>query len=295
MKVKNKIERRQGIAFIKLAGPSLLVFAIIFLVPFIYSLSISFADGESVLSGVLELNGLNNYVAVFTSKDFYASLLHTLIFVLSTIVIELAIALLTAVLLNEELPGAKFFRLIFSIPLMIAPVVAGLMWRWMFADQYGVINSLLGIVGLEGPLWFASPLAAFSAILISNVWLATPFVILVLLSGMANLSAELNEAAEIDGASKWQIFWKVVLPQLKPALLIILVIRITDAARVYDLVYILTGGGPGGSTEVVSTYIYKQIFVFLRFGEGAAASIVITILILGVSNLLNKLLSSEEI
>ena len=105
----------------------------------------------------------------------------------------------------------------------------------------------------------------------------------------------MNEAEEIDGASKWQIFWKVVLPQLKPALLIILVIRITDAARVYDLVYILTGGGPGGYTEVVSTYIYKQIFVFLRFGEGAAASIVITILILGVSNLLNKLLSSEEI
>ena len=295
MRPLNQIERSQRSAFWKLTGPSLFVFVFIFLIPFAYSLIISFSDGESVLSGVPELNGIRNYAEVFTSADFYSSFLHTALFVIATISIELVVAMLTAVLLNEELPGSKVFRLIYSIPLMIAPVVAGLMWRWMFADQYGVINSLLGLIGIDGPLWFTSAGAAFSAILISNIWLATPFVILVLLSGMANLSPELNEASEIDGASKWQTFWKVVLPQLKPTILIILVIRITDAARVYDLVYILTGGGPGGSTEVVSTYIYKQIFVFLRFGEGAAASLVITIVILAVSIILNKCLSSEEV
>ena len=295
MKAVNQIEKNQRTAFWKLTGPSLIVFAVVFLIPFAYSLLISFSDGESVLYGAPELNGIRNYAEVLTSPDFYSSLLHTVVFVVLTISIELVVSMMTAVLLNEELPGSKAFRLIFSIPLMIAPVVAGLMWRWMFADQYGVVNGLLGLVGIQGPLWFTSAVTAFSTVLISSIWLAAPFVILVLLSGMSNLSPDLNEAAEIDGANKWQTFWKVVLPQLKPTILIILVIRITDAARVYDLVYILTGGGPGGSTEVVSTYIYKEIFVFLRFGEGAAASLVITLVILAVSTLLNKVLSSEEV
>ena len=177
---------------------------------------------------------------------------------------------------------------------MVAPVVSGLQWRWLFADQYGIINHLLSLIGIKAPLWFTGSSTAWVTIVVSNLWLATPFVILVLLAGLGGLSEELNEAAAIDGADSRQIFWKVILPQLKPTLLIILVIRLTDAFRIYDLVYILTGGGPGGSTEVLSTYIYKRIFTDWKFGQGAAASFLVMLIIGMLSLLCNRLMREEE-
>lgn len=294
MKNSSMLDRKRRGTFFALASPALFLIAITFLAPFVYSMFISLTKGDTSLMGELEIVGLSNYLSVIKSPKFHTALGQTLLFVVCTIMLELTIGFIISLLLNIGGKGSTVFRVIFSIPLIIAPIVSGLQWRWLFADQYGLINYLLSLAGIKGPFWLADPSFARIAVLITNLWLATPFVILVLTAGLANLSPELNEAAKIDGASRWQIFWQVTLPQMKPTILIILVIRLADAFRVYDVVYILTGGGPGGSTEVLSTYIYKRIFTNLEFGQGAAASFIVTAILVIVSQLCNRLLEEKE-
>lgn len=274
--------------------PAVLLLIATFLVPLLYSFIISLSDSSSVIGNRLEWTGFSNYISVLGSSRFREALFHTCFFVTATIILEFIFGFAIALLLHAETKGSRVFKLIFAIPLMVAPVVSGLQWRWLFADQYGLINYLLSLLGLEAPLWFASASASWVTIIAANLWLATPFVILVLLAGLGGLSEDLNEAARIDGANRRQMFFKITLPLLKPTILIILVIRITDAFRIYDLVYILTGGGPGGRTEVLSTYIYKSTFTDWKFGQGAAASFLVMLLICVISFSCNKLMAGKE-
>lgn len=287
-------ERSRRIAGYTLVAPACILLLITFAVPLIYAFLISISDSNAVIDNQFVFVGLDNYLSVIKSSKFQSALIHTCFFVVTTILLELVIGFGIALLLYREVAGSRIFRLIFAVPLMVAPVVSGLQWRWLFADQYGIINHLLSLIGIKAPLWFTGSSTAWVTIVVSNLWLAAPFVILVLLAGLGGLSEELNEAAAIDGADSRQIFWKVILPQLKPTLLIILVIRLTDAFRIYDLVYILTGGGPGGATEVLSTYIYKRIFTDWKFGQGAAASFLVMLIIGILSLLCNRLMREEE-
>ena len=227
--------------------------------------------------------GLDNYAEILASPDFRSALFNTGAFVIATLILEMIVAFPIALLLHRGLPGTPIFRLVFSSPLMVAPIVAGMLWQFMFADQYGAVNNLLTAVGLKGPLWLATVWGARASVLIGNLWLATPFNVLILLAGMANLPEELFEAARIDGARGDQLFRHIMLPLLRPALLIILVIRLTDAFRVFDIVYILTGGGPGGATQTLSVFIYKEIFTRLHFAQGSAAAFIM----LGVTIILS--------
>jgi multiple sugar transport system permease protein len=285
-----KARRRAGI-FLTL--PALLVMAATVLYPILWSLKISLYKSEGVMSTGAFV-GLKNYMKVLQNPNFQHALWNTLAFVACTIVIELIIGFAVALVLNRNLPGSKVFRVLFTLPLMIAPVIAGLQWRWLFADQYGAVNNLLAVFGIDGPLWMGTVWGARAAVLISNVWLAVPFVILILLAAMSSLSEDLYEAARLDGANAVQIFWKITLPLLKPAILMILVVRLSDAFRVFDIVYILTGGGPGGSTEVLSTYIYKTTFTGQHYGTGAAASFIVMLILMVVSFILFKTLRPKE-
>ena len=285
--------KRQREGFL-LVLPAVILLVITFLVPFIYALLISFSESDSVISGHLVFNGIKNYVSVLQNSKFQKAFFHTCMFVGLTVCFEFLIGFVVSLLLYRQSPGHKFFKLILSLPLMVAPVVSGLQWRWLFADQYGLINHLLSLVGIKAPLWFTTASGSWVTIIVANLWLATPFVILVLLAGLGGLPEELNEAAEIDGANRRQVFFYIILPQLKPTILIILVIRLTDAFRIYDLVYILTGGGPGGRTEVLSTYIYRRIFTDWEFGKGQAASFLVVILIFVISMILNHLMEVKE-
>ncbi len=287
-------KRRRNKEGIMLILPAIVILLVTFLVPLLYSFLISLSDSESVISSHLEFNGLKNYISVLKNSRFQQAFCHTCFFVLVTITIEFLIGFIISLLLNCETRGSRTFKLIFSIPLMVAPVVSGLLWKWMFADQYGLINHLLSLLGIDAPLWFVSSTTSWVTIIVANLWLAVPFVILVLLAGLGGLSEDLNEAAKIDGANGKQIFFQIMLPQLKPTILIILVIRLTDAFRIYDLVYILTGGGPGGRTEVLSTYIYKATFTDWKFGEGAAASFLVMLIISIVSYICNRLMTGKE-
>lgn len=294
MNGKSMREKKRRAAGISLVFPACVVLLVTFAVPMIYAFAISVSDSEAVIRNGFEFVGLENYIKVLTSAKFQSALLHTCFFVVTTILLEFVIGFAVALLLYREVPGSRIFRLIFAVPLMVAPVVSGLQWRWLFADQYGIINHLLDSIGIEAPLWFTTMPTSWITIIVANLWLATPFVILVLLAGMGGLSEELNEAAAIDGAGRAQIFFRIMLPQLKPTILIILVIRLTDAFRIYDLIYILTGGGPGGSTEVLSTFIYKRIFTDWEFSQGAAAAFLVMLIICVLSLALNRLMREKE-
>lgn len=287
-------KRRRNKEGIMLILPAVVILLVTFLVPLLYSFLISLSDSESVIGSRLEFNGLKNYISVLKNSRFQQAFWHTCFFVLVTITIEFLIGFVISLLLNCEVGGFRIFKLLFSVPLMVAPVVSGLLWKWMFADQYGLINYLISFLGIDPPLWFASSTTSWVTIIVANLWLAVPFVILVLLAGLGGLSEDLNEAARIDGANGRQVFFRIMLPQFKPAILTILVIRLTDAFRIYDLVYILTGGGPGGRTEVLSTYIYKATFTDWKFGEGAAASFLVMLIISIVSYICNRLMTGKE-
>lgn len=290
MQRNNRMRLSKKMTGFLLTIPAIVVLGITILYPLLWALKISFSSSNSVIKGTTEWVGFDNYIGVLQSDQFLDSLWNTTQFVAVTIVAELVIALLIAVALNKRLPGNGLFIVLFSLPLMMAPIVAGLIWRWLYADQFGIINHFLNSIGINAPIWFSDPFWAKIAILIGNLWSAVPFVILIIYAGLTGISDEVNEAAEIDGARGFKLFLHITLPLLKPAILLAMVIRVADAFRMYDLVYILTGGGPGGSTTVLNTFIYRRSFSDFQFGEGAAASFIVLLIIVAASVLMSKFL-----
>jgi multiple sugar transport system permease protein len=244
-----------------LTVPALVVLVVTMLYPIGYTIWLSINSSKTALRGTPDLVGLTNYLKILGNRDFQA-----------------ALGLVVALALHRTLAGTKIFRAIVALPLMVAPVVGALAWRFMFADGYGMIDTIAQHLGFEGPLWFANLWLARATIVIANLWLALPFDILVLLAGLTALPTDPIEAARVDGASPWQTLTRVILPLLKPVIAIIFVIRFADAFRIFDVVYVLTGGGPANKTDVLSTFIYRQMFTNFDFAGGAAASVLLVIL-----------------
>ena len=195
-----------------------------------------------------------------------------------------ATGLALALLLNRPFPGQKVVQTILLVPLMVAPVVAAIMIRWIFNDQFGIANVVLEALGFEGQPWLVQRWSAFSIIVMTDIWLWTPWFTLLLLAGLQSLPKEPFEAAAIDGTSTWRVFRYLTLPMLRPVIVVCVVIRAIDAFRTFDIVWTLTGGGPGRSTELFSLYAYVLAFLNLDLGRGSAAAIVggLIILVLGV-------------
>ena len=170
------------------------------------------------------------------------------------------------------------------VPLMVAPVIAAIMVRWIFNDQFGIVNVVLEAIGLEGQPWLVQRWSAFGIIVLTDIWLWTPWFTLLLLAGLQSLPKEPFEAAAIDGTTTWRVFRFLTLPMLRPVIVVCVVIRAIDAFRTFDIVWTLTGGGPGRSTELFSLYAYVHAFLNLDFGRGSAAAIIggLIILVVGI-------------
>lgn len=245
----------------------------------LYALVMSFNTNMGVISGEFEFAGLDNYIETLQSKEMREVIGNTLMYAFATIVVELGIGLVVSAVLRKNVKGSGIAKVCIILPMMMAPIASGTIWRWMFTDRYGVINYFLEWFRIDGPMWLSEKIAAKIAVLTVSVWTAAPFVILVLLASINSVSDDIIEAAEIDGANSFQIYWNIIFQHLKPAIAVILLIRIPDALKMYDIVYILTGGGPSNSTQVVSYYIYNQGFKQMKFGEAAAASFLLFVLI----------------
>jgi multiple sugar transport system permease protein len=231
--------------------------------------------------------GFRNYIRVVTDPLFYGVVLpNTFLFMAASVTGGLAAGLGLAVMLNRRFRGARIVRTVILLPLMIAPVVAAIMVTWMFNDQFGIVNVILQALGFEPVVWFLYRSTSMAIVILTDIWLWTPWFTIILLAGLQSLPPEPREAAMIDGAGSWRIFWKVTLPLLRPVLLVCVVIRAIDAFRVFDIVWVITKGEPARSTEVFSIYAYKQAFVYLNFDLGSAAAIIGAVIIMIVGGAL---------
>jgi ABC-type sugar transport system permease subunit len=228
---------------------------------------------------------LANYAEVLTDARFWGAMWHTAIFTVGTVTLELVLGLVLALALNRAYRGRGLVRAAVLIPWAIPTVVAALLWRFMFDAQAGIANAVLMDVGLmDQPfVWFIHTVAAWVPIILADVWKMTPFVALLLLAGLQNIDSSLYEAARIDGAGPWRQFIHVTLPLLKPAILVALIFRTLDAFRVFDLVYVLTGGGPGTSTEPIALYTFNALLQNLRFGYGSALAVIVFLVTFGLA------------
>ena len=220
--------------------------------------------------------GAVNYAEALRDPRFWAALGHTAFFTAVSVTLELGLGLALALAMNRATRGRTVIRAAVLVPWAIPTVVSALLWRFIFDDQAGIVNAVLSGVGLirQPIVWFIHPDLAWVPLIVSDVWKTTPFVALLLLAGLQNIDSSLYEAARIDGASSWQQFRHVTLQLLKPAMLVALVFRTLDSVRVFDLVYVLTGGGPGTSTEPIALYTFNSLLQNLRFGYGSALSVI---------------------
>lgn len=234
--------------------------------------------------------GLGNYAEIAGDPRFWAALGHTAFFTVTSITLELIIGLFLALAMNRAYRGRGFVRAAILVPWAIPTVVAALLWRFMFESEAGIANALLVDAGiLEQPIvWFIQTTTAWVPVILADVWKTTPFVALLLLAGLQNIDTTLYEAAAVDGANAWWQLRHITLPLLKPAILVTLIFRTLDGFRVFDLIYVLTGGGPGTSTEPVALYTFNALLQNLRFGYGSALSVVIFAITFGLAMLYVK-------
>lgn len=260
--------------------PTLLVIVAVLIYPIAYGFILSFFNYQMTVSPDRTLVWLANYGKLFADSDFRNSVRVTAQFTAITVLSELVIGLGIALLLTLEFPARAIFRALVLLPLMVPPLVAGLLWRLMYDHELGVLSYFVRVLGGEPPVFLGDPRIALYAVSATEVWRSTPFMVLVLLAALQSVPHDLHEAAQIDGAGAVDRFRSVTLPLILPIVLIALLFRTVDVLRTFDLVYLLTQGGPGTTTEVLSMFIYRYGFQSFDMGLTSAASMILFVLTL---------------
>ena len=258
--------------------PALASIGAVSVYPVLLGLWLSFRD-TTLASPTDTFIGLGNYRQIVSDGQFWNAWTHTIQFTSASTLLETSFGLMIALVLSERFRGRGIVRAAMLVPWAIPTVVTSKMFGWLFDGQNGIVNYLLRSVGLlqHNVNWYGSPDFALATIVIADVWKTTPFMALLLLAGLQTIPDSLAEASVIDGANAWQRFWYVRLPLLTPTLLIASMFRALDAFRIFDLVYVLTGGGPADATEVLSTFTYKNLFSALQVGYGSTLSTIMFI------------------
>lgn len=289
------IRKRNRRIFLIFLLPAMLVLFFTTIYPMIYAGYLSFRSYDLAKPFVPRMFvGLSNYETVLSSSDFLNALKITFQLMAITLTVQLVVGVGLALLVTQKLPGMGLARTLLLIPMMISPVIVGLVWLFLYFPELGYLNYFLSFIGVNAIPWITSPDWALWAIAIADIWQWTPFIMMGTAAALTSLSPEPYEAARIDGNTRWQVFRYVTLPQLKPVLVSLLFLRAIDAFKIYDIIFVLTKGGPGDSTEVLSLYIYRQSFTFWQMGVGAAASWVSLIIIVVLITLFFKSLNRDS-
>jgi multiple sugar transport system permease protein len=254
--------------------------------PFVYTVILSLHDWNLTTFKGKNFIGLDNYVDFLADVDARESLKVTLIYLTSTVSIEFILGLSIAFLFDTKFRGHGFLRNVLLLPMVMSPVVAGLIWRWIFNADLGLANYFLGLLGFEQLPWLTQPGWALFSVILADIWQWTPFIFLVCLAGLQSVPRELVEAASLDGASWIDIQRYVSLPIIKPIILTGLLIRAIDALKFVDKIFVLTYGGPGSSTSVFGFLIYLRAFKYFQMGLAAAYSLIFLFFIILLANML---------
>ena len=277
-----------------LPAPAVLILFGLTVFPTVYMVTVAFQAFDPADPAASAFVGLANFGRLFTDDKFHNALGNTLLFTAVSVSIEFGLGLGFALLVDRYVQRLTFIKTVLLLPMMLPPIAVAIVWKLMYQPQFGVINDLLIRLGLEPSLWASGHGSAMLSLIVIDIWEWTPFVFLMCLAGLAGLPSEPYEAAEIDGAGAWQKFRDLTWPFLRPVVTIIILLRMMDAFRLFDTVFVVTYGGPAGATETLSYYIYKVAFRFFDIGYAAAISLFMLALTVGFSTWLIKRMRLED-
>lgn len=263
-----------------LAAPTVLIILLIILFPITFAIISSFFDYTLINKSFNNFIGFENYRNSFKNERLFNSISVTFIFVILVVLFEFLIGFLIALMLNSIERFKSIYYFILLLPLLINPIVVGLIWRMFLHPQLGILNYLLSLIGIEPVNWLGDPNMAFITIIFVDIWHQVSFMIILLLAGLSAIPKEPYEAAKSDGANIFDCFYHITLPYMRPVIIITILIRLIFAIKTYDLIYIMTKGGPGDATDLISYYIYRSAFIGLNLGEAAAMSTILLLIII---------------
>lgn len=278
--------------------PGMAFLALFLAYPLVYNVWTSVRDVQlsSLLGGPEPFNGLDNYRAVIDDPGFWHSVRLSLVFTLASLLFQFTIGFALALLFARPFPLNGLLRSLLLVAWLLPPVVSGTLFRWLLDAESGAYNALLEAAGL-GTLsrdWLTNPSTALAGVVVANIWVGVPFNMLLLLVGLHTIDPELHEAAAIDGAGAWQRFRRITLPLMRPVAATVLLLGLIYTFKVFDLIYVMTGGGPVDATRVLSLYVYEVFFKFFRFGQGAAAGLLLLVVPLLVGAFYVRRLHRDE-
>lgn len=255
-------------------SPTLVIFSAFILFPVIFSFYLSFQKWN-MFSGSTTFVGLENYIRMFNSEEFWSVLKNTAVYTLGTIPLNMGFSLLVAYVLHKKIYGKKLLRTLFFAPVVISPVAAAVIWRWLYDPNFGLINYFIGIFGFDPVNWLNDPTAAMFALIVMGVWKTFGINMVLFAAGLEAIPEQYYEAAEIDGAGQWAKFKSITIPLLAPTTFFIMVMSMISSFQVFDIVYVLTSGGPLGATKVMVFYVYEHAFKYFEMGYASAAAYVL--------------------
>ena len=279
--------------YLLFALPSFILIFTVMLFPVGYAIIYSFTDFR--LGKSAKFIGLENYISIFQDSEFLSALGFTLILTLVAVLSQFVIGMILALLLDNIHHFKKPISIMIYIPYFITAAAMGVIFRWMFMSNWGIIDQICRMIGISTPGWLDSPFWSRVVIILGEVFQNTPFSVIILYAGLQSMPLDQIEAAKIDGANNWQLFTKIKLPNLRQLIIIIFMMRTLDAFRLFDRVNVTTGGGPGISTETLAIYNYTTTFTKLRVGRGCAIGVITLIILAVIINVIMKVLRVKEV
>lgn len=284
-------DRRFGYA---MASPAVLALAAVILLPVALALATSLFDYTMMNMTFDRFIWFENFTSAVDNAEFVNSIIVTTLFVIAVVALEFVIGFVVALMLTAVKRGKNIYYLILLIPLLINPVVVGLIWRMLLHPTLGIVNWLLGGLGIPDVDWLGRPANAFWTVVLVDIWHQVSFMAVLLTAGLSALPTEPYEAARAEGAGTLQTFWYITLPLMRPVIAVTLLIRLIFAIKTYDLIYIMTRGGPGDATDLISYYIYRSAFARLNLGEAAAMAIILMVIVIVLTLALFRVMRSRD-
>jgi multiple sugar transport system permease protein len=257
--------------------PVIVILLVAAFIPLGWGLYLSFFRYKLNMPSATAFIGFKNYLDIFSDELTIRSLRNNVLFAVLSVSVELVIGVTVAMMLSDDNRFTRGLISLLMVPMIIAPVAAGTLWRMMLDRTYGVVNYLLSFVGIRPVSWLGDPHIALYTIVLVDCWQFIPFVALLVLSSIKAMPTSFLDAARVDGASPWKVFWRIILPVTAPVIIIVAMLRFIDAFKVFDTIFVMTQGGPGNATEMLPTYIYRQGIKFLNIGYSSATAILFVI------------------